>query len=291
MSIDSWMDKEVVVHIYNGILAIKRHASESVLVRWMNLERVIQSEVREKQISYVNTYIWNPEGWYWWTHLQGRNRDTVRGQTCGYSGGRRGWDKYRVTLKHKYYHMLNRQLVGSCWATQDPHRCAVMTERGGMWWGLGGRLKTEGTYVYLWLLHADIWQIPTRFHKAIFLQLKTKTKTRSTIWSSNPTPRLISRKKITPWGACIFSHTCIGKMCAPHVHSSTVYNSQDVEATHVTINRWMDKMWHVYIHKKIKKNEPLPFAAMWMDLQDIITLSEVRQKKTNTVWYRLICGI
>ena len=58
------MDKEVVVHIYNGILAIKRHASESVLVRWMNLERVIQSEVREKQISYVNTYIWNPEGWY-----------------------------------------------------------------------------------------------------------------------------------------------------------------------------------------------------------------------------------
>ena len=53
-----------MVHIYNGILAIKRHASESVLVRWMNLERVIQSEVREKQISYVNTYIWNPEGWY-----------------------------------------------------------------------------------------------------------------------------------------------------------------------------------------------------------------------------------
>ena len=51
-----------MVHIYNGILAIKRNASESVLVRWMNLEPVIQSEVREKQISYI--YIWNPEGWY-----------------------------------------------------------------------------------------------------------------------------------------------------------------------------------------------------------------------------------
>ena len=45
-----------MVHIYNGILAIKRNASESVLVRWMNLEPVIQSEVREKQISYIYIY-------------------------------------------------------------------------------------------------------------------------------------------------------------------------------------------------------------------------------------------
>ena len=30
---------------------------------------------REKQISYINTYIWNLEKWYWWTYLQGRNGD------------------------------------------------------------------------------------------------------------------------------------------------------------------------------------------------------------------------
>ena len=37
----------------------KRNAFESVLVRWMNLEPVIQSEEseKEKQISYINTYI------------------------------------------------------------------------------------------------------------------------------------------------------------------------------------------------------------------------------------------
>ena len=39
------MDKEVVICIYNGILAIKRNTFESVLVRWMSLEPVIQSEV------------------------------------------------------------------------------------------------------------------------------------------------------------------------------------------------------------------------------------------------------
>ena len=46
--------------------AIKRNISESVLMRWMNLEPIIQSEVsqREKQILYINTYIWNLQGWY-----------------------------------------------------------------------------------------------------------------------------------------------------------------------------------------------------------------------------------
>ena len=37
-------DKEVLVHIYNGILAIKRNTFESVLMRWMNLEPRSQSE-------------------------------------------------------------------------------------------------------------------------------------------------------------------------------------------------------------------------------------------------------
>ena len=43
------MNKEVVVHIHNGILAMKRNAFESVLMRWMNLEPIIQSEVSQKE--------------------------------------------------------------------------------------------------------------------------------------------------------------------------------------------------------------------------------------------------
>ena len=36
MSTDRWMDKEVVVHIHNGLYsAIKRNAFESVLMRWL----------------------------------------------------------------------------------------------------------------------------------------------------------------------------------------------------------------------------------------------------------------
>ena len=45
------MDKKVVVHIYNGmLLAINRSESESDLEWWMNLEPVLQNEVRKKQI-------------------------------------------------------------------------------------------------------------------------------------------------------------------------------------------------------------------------------------------------
>ena len=37
---------------------------------------------------------------------------------------------------------------------------------------VGGRLKREGTYVDLWLIHVDVWQKPTQHSKAIILKLK-----------------------------------------------------------------------------------------------------------------------
>ena len=38
----------------------------------------------------------------------------------------------------------------------------------------GERFKSEGTYVYLWLIYVDVWQKPTQFCKALILQLKDK---------------------------------------------------------------------------------------------------------------------
>ena len=44
------MDKEVVVHTHNEILlSYKKNAFESVLMRCMNLEPIIQSEVSQKE--------------------------------------------------------------------------------------------------------------------------------------------------------------------------------------------------------------------------------------------------
>ena len=53
-----------------------------------------------------------------------------------------------------------------------------------------------------------------------------------------------------------------------------------MEAAQVYINRWMDKEVVLCIYNPIlalKKNEVVPFAATWMDLETII-LSEVTEK-------------
>ena len=61
MSIDGWMDKEVMVYIHNGILlSQKKEHIELVLMRRMNLEAIIQSEVsqKEKDKYYILTHIY-----------------------------------------------------------------------------------------------------------------------------------------------------------------------------------------------------------------------------------------
>ena len=53
------MDKEVVVHIYKRILlSHKKNAFESVVMRWMNLETIIQSEVSQKENYHILTHIY-----------------------------------------------------------------------------------------------------------------------------------------------------------------------------------------------------------------------------------------
>ena len=50
MSISRGMDKKDVVHIHDGILlSHQKNALESVLMRWMKLEPIIQSEVSQKE--------------------------------------------------------------------------------------------------------------------------------------------------------------------------------------------------------------------------------------------------
>ena len=50
-------------------------------------------------------------------------------------------------------------------------------------------------------------------------------------------------------------------------------------------DEWTKKMWYIYTmvyYSAIKKNEIMPFAATWVDLE-IIVLSEIRKRKTNNI--------
>ena len=56
---------------------------------------------------------------------------------------------------------------------------------------------------------------------------------------------------------------------------------------------WIKKMWYIYTmeyYLAIKKNEIMPFAATWMDLE-IIILSEVKSDKDKYYMISLICRI
>ena len=58
-------------------------------------------------------------------------------------------------------------------------------------------------------------------------------------------------------------------------------------------DEWIKKMWYVYTmeyYSAIKKNEIMPFAATWMDLE-IIILREINQKEKDKYHISLICRI
>ena len=70
----------------------------------------------------------------------------------------------------------------------------------------------------------------------------------------------------------------------PYVHSSTIYIAKAWKQPKCpSTDEWIKKMWYIYMmecYSAIKKNDIMPFAATWMDLE-IIILSEVSQRKTN----------
>ena len=65
---NEWIKKLWYTYTMEYYSAIKRNTFESVQMRWMNLELIIQSEVSQKEKDkyriLMHTYIWNLEKWY-----------------------------------------------------------------------------------------------------------------------------------------------------------------------------------------------------------------------------------
>ena len=71
-SMDRWMDREDVVHVYNEVLLSHKKEQNWVICRDVDGSRLCHTEwsqsEREKQILCINTYMWNLEKWYKWTY-------------------------------------------------------------------------------------------------------------------------------------------------------------------------------------------------------------------------------
>ena len=107
------------------------------------------------------------------------------------------------------------------------------------------------------------------------------TKNRTTIWASNSTPEYISKEN---------ENNNMERCMHPNVHSSIIYNSQDIEATYLSTHSWMQI--NIDIDLAMQWNITHPWKSLkfcnhrWMDLEGII-FSQISRTKTNTICYPL----
>ena len=68
----------------------------------------------------------------------------------------------------------NQRKLDVCIKQGTQSRCSLTTwrDRVGRKWEGGEGFRMEGTPVYLWPIHADVWKKPSQYWKVIILQFK-----------------------------------------------------------------------------------------------------------------------
>ena len=104
------MDKDVVVHVYNGMFISYKRERIWVISSELDEARACYTawnkSEREKQISYINTHMWNLEKRHWWTYLQGKIRVSDMDKRIMGTAGKEKMDWIeRVALKYTDYHV------------------------------------------------------------------------------------------------------------------------------------------------------------------------------------------
>ena len=94
---DEWIRKLWYIYTMEYYSAIKNNAFESVLMRWMKLEPIIQSEVRKRKTNtvYYLIYMEFRKMVTMTLYARQQKRHRYREQTFGLCGRRRGWDYLR----------------------------------------------------------------------------------------------------------------------------------------------------------------------------------------------------
>ena len=122
-----------------------------------------------------------------------------------------------------------------------------------------------------------LWRTIWRFLKKLKIELP--------IWSCNLTPGHISRE----------NHD-LKRYMHPNVHCTRMFTAALFTIAKTgkqpkcpSTEEWIKKMWYIYTveyYSAAEKNEIMPFAAIWMDLE-IIILSKVSPIKTKIIWHYL----
>ena len=79
VSFDRWMDKEDVVYLYNGVLAIKKSEILPFAMTWMQLESIMLSEISQRKTKTIwfHSYVDFKKQNKW---AKGKKRERERGK-------------------------------------------------------------------------------------------------------------------------------------------------------------------------------------------------------------------
>ena len=170
---DEWIKKLWYIYRMEYYSAIKRNAFESVRMRLMNLEPIIQSAVSQKEkdkyhiLMYIHG-IWKDgtmslfagQQWRCWRRAQ-----TYRHGRCEWKGeGGPNAESSMETCTLTYM----KQPVRICCMTQGTQTWALWQPRGV---DGGKKIQDRVDICIPRLIHVNVWQKPTYF-KAVTVQLK-----------------------------------------------------------------------------------------------------------------------
>ena len=150
-STDEWIDKLSYIYTMEYYSAIKQITFESVLMRWMNLEPIIQSEVSQKKKDkyhiLMHIYRIQKNGTEEFIYRAAMDTQIQRTGIWSQGGGRKekggtngDSDMETYTLPQVKQIANGNLLYGS----GNSNRVSVSTYRSGMWREMGGRFKREG---------------------------------------------------------------------------------------------------------------------------------------------------
>ena len=105
LSTSSCYRQVILLFSVSFLISVMRLTTQSYWVTQVTWRTFIYSlsykwnSEREKQIWYINTYIWNLEKWYWWAYLQARNRDTdIESRFVGTAGEGEGGTNWESSI-------------------------------------------------------------------------------------------------------------------------------------------------------------------------------------------------
>ena len=176
-SADEWIRKPWYIYTMEYYSAIKKNTFESVLMRWVKLEPIIQSEVHQKKKHQYSilTHIYMEFRKMVMITLFAREEKRHRciEQFFGlcWKRERVGWFG-RMALKHVYYHIRNESPVQVQCKIQDVWGwCTGMTQRDGMGREVGGEFRIGNTCMPV-VNSCLCMTKPIQYCKVISLQLK-----------------------------------------------------------------------------------------------------------------------